>query len=287
MNKLGIICSLHPFSKPYHSQCINSFNAQTDKDFLLILFNDGANIPKSVSKQIEVISNKVTDLSPGKIKEKGVRIAQESDCDYIAIIDSDDTMVANRVEQIKNYIGVNYSYSFIHNLNTIDENDNILKKDIFDLSHDNYLFDFFLNKNISGFGNTIYKVEDIFPLIPFPEDVIALDWYLAVFIAMRNGFSVLNESLVNYRQHGGNIAGINENYTPEKLNNLIKIRDLHYHYLLKDLFDNGDNKNYYLDKIKNEKNYWENKKKEISSDIRNYLSIMNDKGDHLLWHQII
>ena len=251
----------------------------------LLIINDGISLTVPKSNEIEILYKSVEQMSPGEIKEYALKLAINYGCKYSTFLDSDDTISENRIKELFKFIDLNEQCSFVHNLNTIDDKGKMITKNIFKFA-DILNFDFFLNKNISGFGNTIYYLPHILEaeLIPFPKDIIALDWYIITILSSIKNIGVLNKSLTNYRQHMQNEIGIGY-YNKEILTNIINIRNVHYKKLF--LFYNSKSNFLKLELFKQVLIDWENKKETIEKNITNYLKILNNSRNLLLWNQLI
>lgn len=284
MNKIGIICSFHPLSIKYHKECLNSILNQTDKSFVFIMFDDGVGISEPKSHEINIIYRKVKNISPGKIKELGIKEAHKLDCDYVTFIDSDDVMKRNRIERIYDHIKKYQCKTFIHNLDIIDEDGNTIRNKIFNFEKNKLGLEFFIDKNVAGFGNTVYLVKDLLELIPFPKSVIALDWYLISILTSKKDIMILDEPLIEYRQHTNNLLGINA-YSKKKLKTIINIRDKHYESLIK--YFNKSNNYKMVIFLNNEYSNWKVKKDYIINNMEEYVNKLNKNRRNLLWNQII
>lgn len=284
MNKVGIICSFHLLTIKYHRECLNSILTQTDKSFVFIMFDDGVGISEPKSHEINIIYRKVKNISPGKIKELGIKEAHKLDCEYVSFIDSDDVVKRNRIERIYDYIKKYQCKTFIHNLDIINEDGNIIRNKIFNFEKNELDFGFFIDKNVAGFGNTVYYVRDLLDLMPFPESIVALDWYLISILASKKDIAILDDPLIEYRQHENNLIGLNS-YDKKKLEIIISIRDIHYKSLIEHF---NTFKNYKIFKLlSKEYNIWKVKKDYIINNKEEYIKILNKNRRNLLWNQII
>jgi hypothetical protein len=79
--------------------------------------------------------------------------------------------------------------------------------------------DYIFNANDIGLSNTAYRAEFLQRLIPAPDDIIMLDWFLALRTIEEGGrINKRPELDMLYRQYDGNIANFIPPYTHDLIN---------------------------------------------------------------------
>lgn len=283
---IGLICSFHQHSINFHFECLQSILNQTDKDFHLYLFADQVYIPKPVCNTIPIDYESVENLSPKEIRGKGVSKAYRDGCNYIMFVDSDDIMHLERIKIIRKYLADNSPNILIHNLSTINQKSNIIKEHVFRFDKKAFDNQFYWWKNNSGLGNTVYRSELLYELLPFPEKTKTLDWTIIFILSLNNLVSVLDKSLMFYRQHEHNKLGINQQITKRELFYKLEVIDAHYDVLV-DYFSSRNKNSENLKLIASLRCEWARRKQIVLSDIESYLKSYNKIADNLMWNQLI
>jgi glycosyltransferase involved in cell wall biosynthesis len=219
---------------------LKSLENQEDKNFKLILINDGvSNIEsyfKSFSMNIEV--HNVKNMSPTEIRLFGFEKIINSCSDYVIFADTDDLLCSKRVlksvEKLQNH-------SFVCNDISLISDKGELLNDLYwsNRISNNYEFgiQFIKNKNFFGLGNSAMKSDKLHLLFPIFSTIPKVnDWLL--FSSLGNEFKAIftTECRTFYRQHNLNIIGkkkINKKNLLEILNTKIE----HYFALKKNNFD--------------------------------------------------
>ena len=234
-----------------------------------------------IPKEKNVKYEKAKNLTPRKIKAKGIKKAYEDDVEFVCFVDSDDFMNPKRIEILKKYFIRNNVDILIHNLNTVDVNGNIINENIFEFDKE-YTNRFYWEKNNSGFGNTVYKTNLIYNLLPFPKNTFSLDWEVIFMLSLENDIFTLDKSLLNYRQHRSNVTGINKKLNKKQMIDFLKKRSLHYEALKKRYYNNR--KTYAILDYLYEKN--NEIVIEANSDMNSFLRKYNKKSDELIWWEL-
>lgn len=130
--------------------------------------------------------------------------------DYIALADQDDIWEPCKLEVLLNNIG---SHKLIHSdALVIDTSGTILHQSwtSFYKKKIDQEFIFYLCKRNTITGCTSLFKKELVPLIlPFPNEILFHDWWLAL-VAFRNGgISYVNKPLMRYRLHSENAIGAN------------------------------------------------------------------------------
>ena len=278
--KIGLISCFYKASSNYHKDCLDSIFNQTDKEFIFYMFSDDYDM--EIPKDKNVKYEKVKNLTSSEIKARGAKKAFLDCMDYICFVDSDDFMDINRIKIIKNYLKKNRVDLLIHNLNSVDKNGKIIKRDIFNFD-EYYLNEFYWEKNNSGFGNTIYKTRVLKEFLPFPKRTYSMDWDIIFTLSLGRKVFTLKKSLLNYRQHGNNIVGINSKMNIKRLEDILKKRSLHYK-ILKSRFKDDEQVYKIVDSLYNRNTQ---KAEEIRKKPDTYLRAYNKKSKELIWWELL
>lgn len=283
--KLALISTFHKESIPYHDECMKSIVEQSDSDFRFYLFLDEMELKIPSIDNPMIISENVTQLSPREIKQRGIVQACSDRCDYICFIDSDDVMKLNRIQKVKQYLLQHEPQILIHNLSTIDSMGKLLQKDVFLFEKDVLNNEYFRHKNVSGFGNTIYKAEALSKLLPLSERSYSLDWEFIFILSLKHQVNILRDSMIYYRQHNRNVVGINNRIDNLWLDRRMMIRELHYTALEEYFRKRKDIESQSIvSKIQFE---WSAKKQHIMSNYDEYIDRIKTHANNLVWQELI
>ncbi len=234
MKSTAVLTFTYPSVKDYFDDFLKSMNAQTERDFDLIIVNDGL---KDVADNVG--SFPLLDISifncektPAKNREYGLRLVKEKGYKYCILADSDDCFSENRVaDSVK---GLQYSDIVVNDLTISNNQGTILVEKYFSKRlEDGYIIpcEFLREKNILGFSNTAFKTELIESDIIIPEDLRIVDWYFYTLLLYKGCKAIFtSNSITYYRQSDNNIIGIN-NVCEEKYRGRYMLKREHYLYL--------------------------------------------------------
>lgn len=232
------------FYKKFVVDYLSSLNEQTDTDFhLLLILDDVDNLAVepylnsyySADRDVTVVQTDAI-YSPYELRKFMISKAYELSADGLIFSDFDETVAANRVEEVKKYIA---DYDFVFNdFFVTDEN---LQR-MSDLSFfskrkiNNVLRDWecIRDFNFVGLGSMAINLNNIdFSVIEFPEDIKALDWFLATWILLNGGVGFkLASTFVNYRQHADSYVGFNKKLDKKSLLFGLEVKKSHYEFFL-------------------------------------------------------
>ena len=145
-----------------------------------------------------------TNLGLNKNFEKGMLLAQG---EYIAISDQDDIWKKEKITTLMNKIG-NHAIIY-HDSELIDLNGLSLNRKLSDIKQ---LGDFDNCLNVAIVANVpghamLFKKSLVDQCIPFPENAILYDHWMAFVATFSTGIKFISRPLVMYRQHENNIYG--------------------------------------------------------------------------------
>lgn len=232
-----IFTVLHPKSKNFFLNFIESVNSQTASNFFLFLCLNNVTIEK---KKISKIKCKYflfkVNTNPGAARKKAFDKLKEFKTKNIIFVDSDDILKKKRLEfdleKLKNNDFV------VTNLRKINKSGLVLKKDsMFDNIGNNQEITYNLIKdtNFIGFSNLSIRSKVFFKVNKFLNfSLVALDWALAkiLVINLYKG-RFYKKTLTYYRQYDDNIAtGLNDaNFKDIRF--IIKVKLEHYLFFQK------------------------------------------------------
>lgn len=128
---------------------------------------------------------------------------------YIALCDQDDVWHKNKIELLVGAID-NYSLIF-SDVSLMDSKGDIYVKS---RSHkfkidnkSNISFRELVFKNYVIGCSCLFSSAIINDILPFPEDALFHDWWIAIVAVKRQGIKYYDESLIDYRQHDSNVYG--------------------------------------------------------------------------------
>lgn len=204
---------IFPNNMPYFNAYCHSLSLQSDKDFSVLLFNDGV-LAEEISAVLSLypwvkVSVKEVSGSIPSVREIAINQLCNTSFDNIHFLDTDDFIPANYIE-IKRDLLKEFAV-VVADLSTTDQNGQILKNGkISSRLPDGFIIeqDFLYHKNIMGMSNTSLRRNILFP-IQVPENLIAVDWFV-FFNLMRNRKAIFtSKTCTYYRQHGANTLGDN------------------------------------------------------------------------------
>ncbi|MDR3113280.1 MAG: glycosyltransferase family 2 protein [Endomicrobium sp.] len=184
---------------------LDSLLAQTYKNIEIIVCDDYSSdgtlsLLKSYP-QIKILQNK-KNLGFVKTFEK---VLYQAKGDYIALCDQDDIWLPDKIEFLIKEFGNNvllHSDAYI-----IDDNDNIIydtisakiKKSLTNKTFTDYIRKF----SITGCC-AIFKKELLQTALPFPQNTLFHDWWLAICAAKSGKIKYIEKPLIKYRIHNNN-----------------------------------------------------------------------------------
>lgn len=207
-----------------------SIDEQDDKDFEVLLINDGVENLEDYLKNYPEIQFSVLDYTntPAKIRERGLELLRQEGYEYIVFADSDDYFSNNRVSVSKNLL---MQYDLVASeIVIVDQHGDTIEPDYFSnrISDCQIISrDYLIDKNIFGLGNSAIKGSLLKP-ITIPQELVAVDWFIFSNLMVGNTKAIFsNAAKCYYRQHHNNAIGFTE-ITPERLKKSIKNKLLHY-----------------------------------------------------------
>lgn len=272
-------CSvIYPDNLIFFNSFLKSLESQTDKDFILLLFNDGVENLSDYVKNLSISYEEVIVRgSINDIRTEVFNYLKESEFKFVIFGDTDDYFPENRVAVNKLLLAKNDIVANDLCLVTAQEK-TIAKyywkerkevKQLIDLSA-------ILKYNFLGLGNTAIRTV-VLPLnVTFNKETVAVDWMLFTRILMNNvKVCFTSKTFIYYRQHENNVIG-RKPLTLEKFKTEFKVKLNHYTILGK------ENKAY--SEIANKYQLLEERVKEMNSkDLSKYYF---KKNNPFWWEEI-
>lgn len=208
-SKICVLTTIFPMDKKYLYDFFDSLSNQTYKNFDIIVVNDGYNKFDEIKekyKNLNIIELKYSS-TPAKNREYGINYCIDKKYNFLIFGDSDDYFSENRIEKNLEKL---QQYDIVVNDLTLFNDKGIICNNYFsNRLKNNFIFDykFIKDKNICGLSNTALNLK-ILSNIEFPEDIIAVDWYLFKKILKKNKAVFTNETTTYYRQYENNTLGL-------------------------------------------------------------------------------
>lgn len=238
--KVALLTFIYPIAEPYYRETLASMLAQSYDHVDVIVVNDGvenADLPESV-----FVQRNEQGLGLIALRQSVFNQLIDDGYDLIINIDADDTMSEGRVAQVvcawETTPEMGFYYSRLHYLSARETSffinlpvkleglEAILESNFVGLSH--------VSINAAALREVNFRFS-------FPDDLIALDWYMAS-ILVESGFSGMrDDGKVYYRIYGENTAGEIKNISMDKYERAVDVKCKHYQ-ALKDLKLSDKNK---------------------------------------------
>jgi len=206
--RVAFFTTIFPIKESYLVDFFSSLEKQTYKNFDTIILNDGYKDLEEFTKEFD-LNIEILDYSntPAKNREFGINYILEQKYDRLIFGDSDDYFSSNRVEKSLELLD---RYNIVVNdLTLFNENGTIVEKYISHRLENGRVIDyeFIEDKNIFGLSNTSINLN-ILNRVKFPEDLVAVDWYLYKALLKEHSAIFTNEAITYYRQYESNTVGL-------------------------------------------------------------------------------
>ena len=225
MDRIGIIsvCMATYNGEKYIKEQISSILCQLGRDDELIISDDGSK---------DGTLNIITDFSDHRIKlfnnmNHGVNNNFENAIthatgDYIFLCDQDDIWKEGKVEvilkELQNHVMI------VHNAQIIDGEGKQNGKTYYECT-----------PNKTGFWGNLWKSRYLGccmafrssllkELLPFPKNVFGHDYWIGLYTDFRYNVKFIDDILISYRRHGGNVSTSGEQSTASIYNMFVEKR---------------------------------------------------------------
>jgi glycosyltransferase involved in cell wall biosynthesis len=205
----------------YLAEQLGSILAQTLPPIEIVLSDDA-----STDGTVELAQRVVGDRVPLRVLRNdpalGVtanfeQAASATTGELIALSDQDDAWAPTRLEQVAAAFAARPALTLLHSdARLIDAAGAPLGDTLFgalevtdterELVHAGRAFDVLLRRNLVTGATTVFRRELLERALPFPREWVHDEW-LAIIAAATGEIDLLEQPLVDYRQHGGNQIG--------------------------------------------------------------------------------
>jgi len=212
---------------PYIREQLQSILWQDYQQFRLLIHDDGSTdgTVEEIRKVAERYPDKVFFIEDGitfkDAKKNFEHLLKMTDADYIFLADQDDVWLPSKVsamlKHIKNgeqqYGGMHKPILVFSDLSPIDKNGFPKSTSMFKMENVNpraVCLELLLSRNIipgcvMGFNRSLLEAS-----LPFPNEAIMHDWWLALVAAATGNILYVPKPLVLYRQHERNAIGVRD-----------------------------------------------------------------------------
>lgn len=156
--------------------------------------------------------------------ERGIKLAKG---DFVVLADQDDIFKNDKIIKLLKALFRNSSCDLaISDLGLIDEHDQIIATSMWKIQKRNppsgHPFKYLVHENFATGCSMMIKRKFLDKILPFPNNCIAHDWWIAVAAASENsgGICLINETLTYYRQHDSNLIGCKKRNSISIIKNL-------------------------------------------------------------------
>ncbi|MBC7489470.1 MAG: glycosyltransferase family 2 protein, partial [Glaciimonas sp.] len=181
--------------------------------------------------QLQVIRND----SPLRVVKNFEQAVRACTGNLIALCDQDDVWHSNRLERITAEFAKRPDLLLLHsNARLIDAQGQALPGSLFDALevqpfelqwiHQQRAFDVFLRRNLVTGATTVFRRALLQYALPFPKEWLHDEW-LAMVAAAMSGVDVLEDPLIDYRQHAYNQIGARRETLVAKVRKALGSRD--------------------------------------------------------------
>lgn len=217
-NSVAVFSTVYPEGTQFLPDWYNSILAQTDSNFDVWIGCDRICVSDAEKAMGGILPAtwifKEEDESAIHLRERMVREIVK-DYSMVVFVDSDDILMPTRVEAAKEALQSNDFYGC--SMKLIDEGGISLDRNFhppekYDVS------ELIVRNNIFGLSNTAYRTDVLKKCLPFPDNCILLDWFIAT-KALNHSASPYFDKEVRmlYRQHLINTARVLPPFSREQI----------------------------------------------------------------------
>jgi len=236
MEKTCFCSVIFPNNLKYFRAFLKSLENQSDKDFTLLLFNDGVVNLESYLLNYK-IEYKVVPVSGsiGEVRTIMLEYLKKSEFTNTVFGDTDDYFPENRVAL--NKVLLQNHHIIINDLCLVSDKEELIESRYWEgrveLKHQISL-DSISDYNFLGLGNTAIRNTVLPENLFFDEKIIAVDWLLFTRILMNDvKVCFTSDTFIYYRQHENNTIG-RKKITLEEFKKGFAVKLNHYIALAKE-----------------------------------------------------
>lgn len=125
--------------------------------------------------------------------------------DFIFLSDQDDIWHQNKVEKYLNFFKKTNADLVISNVAVINQDGELRQEEFYENQFKGAVYSNLIKNNFIGCAMAFRKTA-VKWFLPFPADLPMHDWWIGLVIGKRGKVSFLDEKLLYYRRHGGNLT---------------------------------------------------------------------------------
>ncbi len=208
----------------YVAAQLESIQNQTYKEWILLVSDDGSEdgtwekINEFAKNDSRIIVLDRSDVSSGGAKQNFERLINEglqTESDVFFLCDQDDIWEVNKLQsQFSEFPnqGAEQDALLVHSdLSVVDESLEVINRSMASYMALNMQppepFNYLLSRNfVTGCASAANR-QLLKEALPFPEEAVMHDWWLALVASISGRICYMNQALVKYRQHGSNTIG--------------------------------------------------------------------------------
>ena len=218
--------------QPYFVPFLKSLEKQSDKNFQLVIFNNGLNDLESFLVNTP-LKCKVINMfeKPTVTRYKLIQFLKDNNFKKVIFSDSDDELHKERVKLSLKELDT--SDIIVNNFDTIDEKGNLIVSNYLSKRLKNKFVikeDFIRDFNIMGLSNTAANIS-VFTdsYLPLNSSLKAYDWYLwTKVLQKKKNIVFLSNIKTFYRLHDNNFSSLRNTLSEKEIINGINVKIQHY-----------------------------------------------------------
>lgn len=229
-NDTAVFTVIFPENKEFFEGFTQSLKKQSHQEFDLVILNDGVSmLPDCFNGLNCLLFDTTTTIA--KTRQLGLKILIDEGYKQIVFADSDDRLMANRVEVSVQLL--KEADLVANDLNLIDAQGNSMlngfwKERIENLSQISRSF--IMDKNIFGLGNSACRGSFLEELT-IPESLRVVDWYIFIQLFKEHHTALFtSDTATEYRIRAGNLGSIGK-VNEESVRRCLKVKKQYYKLL--------------------------------------------------------
>lgn len=227
MHKLCVLATIFPANLPYFSSFLESLEKQSNRNFNLLLANDGVDqLTVKTTVPFEVLPVTGTPLM---VRIQLMQEAVNRGYKKFIFSDTDDELSDNRVEVVSRLLD---RFPVVCNdLDIMDSAGTIRTPGYWKsrlVEETTITSSFLADKNCVGFGSVALTAQAFTQLRTFKSaEVLAPDWYYFYLLSQACTIAFTGSCSTRYRQHANNTIGLGR-ITSDRINFSVNVKLAHY-----------------------------------------------------------
>lgn len=229
----AFVTFVYPSAKIFFKKFISSLKIQSDKDFHLVIFNDGCSekdliLFNNISIDTIIVDNTTDSIAQSRMN--AIKWLKNSEFDLIIFGDIDDEFACDRVEKCKQQLLAHPI--IINEIILCDENNNIINANLVSsyLKQKKYINKSMIKEcNLIGFSHLSIKKEMLNNLedIRLNNNIKIVDWIIATYLLQKEKAYFFKDTFTKYIKHDNNIA-LNSFSNLEECLYILDVKIKHY-----------------------------------------------------------